>query len=217
MNERLKIPDSPRAPFRYVPVVLGLLLLNLSAAALQQAMTASVTEHKLTRGEHLQMELSAGEYFITGHDSDTVKVVYTADTPHEQSSAKVTFIDSNSDPEVLISNTSRHSFHASIDVPPRTNLRVRVKAGNLTIKGVAGNTDIEDRKGDVVVELINPEDYQVLDASITVGSLNAPAFHVSKLGLWRSFHHRGNGKQQLHVHVGIGSLEIQSSVGNAGP
>ena len=85
----------------------------------------------------------------------------------------------------------------------------RLSAGDLTIKGVEGDKDVECRAGDVDIEVAHPEDYRHRDASVLAGSIDASAFNVSKDGLWRSFQQDGAGKYRLHVHLAAGDVTLR--------
>ena len=74
----------------------------------------------------------------------------------------------------------------TIDVPARTDLTVRLSAGNLGIEGITGDKDINSWAGNVDVEVKDSNEYRSVDASVTAGDLNASAFDTKTGGLFRS-------------------------------
>jgi hypothetical protein len=163
------------------------------------------------------MRLSAGNYFISGSDSESIRVSLEPTYLKQQSRGKVIFANSNSVPELQISDTPNHDFYVTISVPRRTDLFVRMSKGDLRIAGVSGNKDVETRQGNIIVEVVDPEEYGTYDASVRVGSLEVPAWHVSKLGLWRSLHKQRAGRHHLRAHVGIGSVAVTFGLENNAP
>lgn len=93
-----------------------------------------------------------------------------------------------------------------IEVPRKTDLRVRMLAGDLHVGEVEGNKDIEMRTGNLELSLIRPSDYAKADFSVRVGDLNAPSI---KNGVLRSLQTRGPGKYRLHAFVGVGGLTLR--------
>jgi len=165
---------------------------------------AARTEQKYRTGSLVRIRLSSGGYTISGTDSNAIAV--TCDKPN---CAKVGIKTTESAADVSITDTPYGNFHATIEVPRRSDLWVRLSAGELKIENVEGNKDVESGAGDVYIEVPHPEEYGHRDASVTAGDLNATAFEISKGGLFRSFHQEGKGKYRLHAHVGAGNLTLR--------
>ncbi len=99
-----------------------------------------------------------------------------------------------------------------IEVPRKTDLRVRMSAGGLRIGDVEGNKDIEVMAGNLELNSLRPQDYAQADFSVRIGDVYAPLFKTAKTGLWRSFKTAGPGKYRLHAHVGVGDMTLRTSV-----
>ncbi len=155
-------------------------------------------------GGLIRIDLSSGGYTISGRDSDAI--VITFEQPQR---VKVEIKATDSGADVSIRNTPHSNFRAQIEVPRRSNLWVRLSAGELKIEDVVGNKDIESLAGNIEIEVAHPEEYGHREGSVTAGELDAPAFGVSKAGLWRSFQQEGPGKYRLHAHVGSGNLTLR--------
>jgi hypothetical protein len=105
----------------------------------------------------------------------------------------------------------KSNFRAVIEVPRKTDLRVRMMAGDLRVGELEGNKDIEVRAGTLELNAIRPQDYAKADFSVRIGGVNAPIFKAAKTGLWRSFKAFGPGKYTLHAHVDVGDLTLRTN------
>jgi hypothetical protein len=107
-----------------------------------------------------------------------------------------------------VENTPHNNFHATIEVPALTDVRVRLTAGNLEIAGIKGDKDIEANAGNLNISVGSSNDWSDVDASVTAGGLHAPAFQTASEGLFRSFKWKGPGKYKLHVHLTAGDINL---------
>lgn len=181
------------------------LLLAVTAAAQDLAPETQV-ERQFASGGNIQMRLAPGDYTISGTPTEHIQVTYrpanTASGP-----IKVDLQATGSNASLSVRHAG-HNFHADIEVPLRSDLFIRLGAGDINIQGISGSKDVEVHAGDVNVDVRRPEDYQQVDASVAIGDLTAPAFNVSKDGFARSFKHHGQGLFRLHVHVGAGDVRL---------
>ena len=81
----------------------------------------------------------------------------------------------------------KSNFHAVIEVPRKTDLRVRMSAGELSIGDVEGNKDIEIIAGNLKLNSLRPQDYARADFSVRIGDVYAPLLKTARAVLWRSF------------------------------
>jgi hypothetical protein len=158
----------------------------------------------------LAIELSSGDYQIVASESDSIAVMYQEDTPEQQSKVQVQIASGHGQNYLKIAGP-KNKFHVVIEVPRKTDLRVRMVAGDLRVGEVEGNKDIEIRAGNLELTAIRPQDYAKADFSVRVGDVNAPVFNASKSGFWRSFRTQGPGKYRLHAHVGVGDLTLRTN------
>ena len=103
-----------------------------------------------------------------------------------------------------------NAIHATIEVPALTDVRIRLTAGNLEMSGIKGDKDIEANAGNLNISVGTSSDWGDVDASVTAGDVNAPAFHESRGGLFRSLSWRGPGKYRLHVHLMAGDVNLRN-------
>ena len=158
----------------------------------------------------LQIELGSGDYQIVASDSDSIAVVYGEGIGDASRNVKVQ-IDSGHGQNHLKIAGAKSNFHAVIEVPRKTDLRVRMSAGGLTIGDVEGNKDVEVLAGNLELNSLHPQDYAVADFSVRIGDVYAPLFKTAKTGLSRSFKAAGPGKYRLHAHVGVGGLTLHTA------
>jgi hypothetical protein len=185
------------------------LLLALSACIANAADTNQTTE-KFTPGGFVRLHLSPGGYTVKASDSNTIRVTCDA-TPDQLKQIKVKIRASTTSADIFLSDTPHNNFHATIEVPARTDLRIRMFAGEVVIDGVEGNKDVEVDAGRIEIRIPHPDDYGRRDASVRAGSIEASAFNVSKGGLFRSFEQKGRGKYRLHAHVATGEIQLRGT------
>lgn len=158
----------------------------------------------------LAIELSSGDYQIVPSESDCIAVVYQENTPVETRKIEVQIASGHGQNTLKIA-APKSNFHAVIEVPRKTDLHVRMLAGDLHVGDVEGNKDIEMRAGNLELNSLRPQDYAKADFSVRIGDLNAPSFKEVKSGFWRSFRTYGPGKYRLHAYVGVGDLTLRTN------
>jgi hypothetical protein len=158
-------------------------------------------------GGRLRMDLCSSGVEIRGTDDNKLRISYDSKSG-DDSKVKVKLNISGNDGRLAIDDCPHNNFQITIKVPSLTNLYVRMWAGELDIKGVTGDKDMELNAGELNVNIGKPEDYAHVDASVTTGEVDAAPFDVSKGGLFRSFKKQGPGKYRLHAHVGAGQVDL---------
>jgi hypothetical protein len=158
----------------------------------------------------LAIELSSGDYQIVASESDSIAVVYEEKNPEDQGKVHVQIGSGHGQNYLKIAGPKSH-FRVVIEVPRKTDLHVRMTAGDLRVGAVEGNKDIEVRAGTLELNAIRPQDYAKADFSVRIGDVNAPIFKETRSGLWRSIKAYGPGKYRLHAHVGVGDLTLHSN------
>lgn len=188
-----------------------LLALSVSLAC-AQAQTGHERRYELRPDPNwpLEIELGSGDYQIVISPSDSIAVVYEEGRPEDVNKVQV-HLGSGHGQNYLKVAGAKSSFHAVIEVPRKTNLRVRMGVGGLSVGDVEGNKDIEVRAGNLELNALRPQDYAQADFSVRIGDVNAPIFKNVKNGIGRSFRTEGPGKYRLHAHVGVGDLTLRTN------
>jgi hypothetical protein len=158
----------------------------------------------------LEIDLGSGDYQIVASASDSIAVVYDEGNPEDPRKVEVQIGSGHGQNRLKIVGP-KCNFHAVIEVPRKTDLRVRMSAGGLSVGDVEGNKDIEVRSGTLELNGLRPQDYAQADFSVRIGDVNAPIFKNVKIGGWRSFKTVGPGKYRLHAHVGVGDLTLRTN------
>lgn len=108
-----------------------------------------------------------------------------------------------------------NSLDVTIEVPRRTNLGIRMFAGEVRVEDVKGDKDIKLGAGQITISSIHDGDYRRVNASVSIGEVQARAFGVDKGGFFRSFSRTSSsGDYRLQAHVTTGEIDL---LGNAEP
>jgi hypothetical protein len=192
--------------------------LALTAAALALAATlpaeqpgpSSSLERRFEPGGQVKMDLSAGEYHIVGSDEDRILIEWSVRDAGRLSEVRVSADVDGSKATIRSRGPSNH-FSVTITVPSRSDLDVRLTAGDLEIEGIEGNKEIRSRAGDIDIDLVRPEDYARVEASLWAGDLRAEPLGITKGGLFRSFEWEGKGRYGLYVSLLAGDVRLYAS------
>jgi hypothetical protein len=202
-----------------VAIVKHVMRMELAAAAAMLA-TALVSaqdparsgslERTFVSDGHVRMDLSAADYRISGSPDTRVRIDWSVRDPDALRRVHASAEVRGREISISTDGPTSSNLKFMIQVPVQSDLYVRLTAGDLRIEGIRGNKDVELRAGDLDIDVGRADDYQRVDASLWAGDLHAPAFHVSKEGLFRSFDWNGNGKYRLHAHLMAGDLRLFS-------
>jgi|SRR4051812_3217088 hypothetical protein len=170
---------------------------------------ANPTTLDFPAGGVIKMELHAGGVEIVGTKENKITVHYTTRSPEKDSSVEVK-VERVVDGRAFVRvNGPNDNFNYRIEVPEKSDLVIRMSAGDLQLSGIRGNKDIELHAGNMELRLADPDAYGKVDGSVSAGGLSASPWGVDKGGLLRSFHRSRKGEWKLHAHVGAGNLELR--------
>jgi hypothetical protein len=169
------------------------------------------TQQKFLSGGMIRLHLEAGGYTISPSDSDKIVITCQHRSEKKLKAVQVSIRPAGTTADVYIRNTPNNNFTATIEVPRRSDLWARLTAGELSVGAVEGDKDIRLNAGSLVVDIPRPQDYGLREASVTTGSISAPAFEESRDGLFRSFRQHGPGKYRLHVYVMAGEISLRAT------
>ena len=160
-------------------------------------------------GSQLNVQLRSGDIRIVGREDNKITVRVEAKNPEKAKEIKVRFERSEPAAELKISGGPKNDVQITVEIPKATGLFVRMPAGQLELRDITGNKDVQLHAGELIVGVGDPADYSHVEASVTTGGLEAAPFGESHGGLFRSFHKEGNGKYKLYAHVGAGDLTLR--------
>jgi hypothetical protein len=187
------------------------LALMASVAAYGQGPEAGV-QRPFVFGGTIRLHLESGGYTITPGDSENIVVTCHARRVEKLKNVRVGIKSMGNTADVYVRNTPNGNFTAVIEVPRRSNLWVRLTAGELNVGNIEGDKNLEIRAGQMSVEIPRPQEYGQRDASVLTGAIESSAFEISTGGLFRSFHQQGPGKYRLHAHVMAGEITLRGSI-----
>jgi len=188
-----------------VPVMTTTTLALLLTASVARA---EVTERTFVSGGTVRLDLAAGEYEIVASKDDRIRVSWD----DRGKDAKVSLrIDIQASKATVRTETPwKDGPSIRIELPRKTNMIVRLTAGDLNIEGIEGSKDVSAHAGDVAIRVGKRDQYRYVKASVTVGDLTADAFNVNKDGLFRSFEWTGTGQYELRAHLMAGDLKLDN-------
>ena len=171
------------------------------------AQAREVTERRFVSGGTVRLDLDAGDYDIVGSRDDRIRI----DWDDRKQDAEVRLrIDLESSRATVKTDTPWHDgAKMRIELPRRTNIIVKLSAGDLTISGIEGSKDVSAHAGDVKIGVGSRDQYRYVNASVRAGDLNANPFNVRKEGLFRSFEWTGTGRYELRAHLTVGDLKLE--------
>jgi hypothetical protein len=176
-----------------------------SAATCDQPFQANVRS-----GSVLTLDLRAGDIDVIGADTAVVRVSCEAPNREELREISVSFESSGPSSKLRVSGGPNDNVRIRIEVPRNTHLSVKGTAGNMRIRGIRGDKDVQLRAGDLSIAVGDPADYARVDASVNAGDLDASAFGVRKGGLFRSFHKsQKNGSYTLRARLWAGNVTLE--------
>ena len=166
-------------------------------------------EADFVSGGQLRMHIRSGALRVIGSDENKIRVNYSGKNASKISDVKVSLKTIGNNAELRVSGGPHNDFRIEIQVPKNSGLYLRMPAGELEVKDLTGDKDVEIHAGDMTLGVGKAEDYGHVDASVNAGDLDADPFGVSTGGLFRSFDKHGSGKYRLHAHVGAGDLTLR--------
>jgi hypothetical protein len=166
----------------------------------------SPSEKPFAAGGKIEMQLDAGAYTVRAARDNVIRVTLAASV----GSARVDISTQDRQATVLVKETPRKNFEATIEVPTTADLVIRLTAGDLTVEAISGNKDIESNAGNVAIVTGNSSDYASVDASVRAGDIKADPFGESRSGLLQSVTWSGKGKYVLRARLIAGNLTLRS-------
>ena len=182
-----------------------LLVAGFCASGLQAQNQGGVSEKPFVSGGKIDMQLSGGGYEIRPAVDNKIRVTLGGNA----GSASVGIAVSGTHANLVVKDTPRSNFKATIEVPKAADLVIRLSAGELLMSAITGNKDIESTAGNIEIAVGDPGEYSSVDASLKAGDINAGVFGGSKSGLFPHFSWSGKGKYTIRARLGAGNLTLR--------
>lgn len=162
-------------------------------------------EAKFLSGGTIRMSLCPSGAEVVGTDKPELRVSYDP----ERDNVRVRLRVSGNRADLRVTGCPHNNFRVRVEIPKESTLYARMMAGQLDVREVMGDKDVEVSFGQVNIDVGEAKEYARVDASVNTGEINAVAFSVNKGGLFRSFDQHGPGKYRLHAHVGAGQVDLR--------
>jgi hypothetical protein len=102
-----------------------------------------------------------------------------------------------------------NNLQVRIEVPWKTNLRVRMPAGEVKVEEIKGDKDLELYAGQITISSAHEWNYRSVNASVAIGEVRAPMYDSDKGGFFRSLTKKtADGEYHLHAHVTTGEIDL---------
>lgn len=187
-----------------------LIVLGIAAAIAFPLKGETRTQDSFERqftGTRVRLKLASGEYLVKAGRSDRIFVWWETDKPADLRKIKV-YLDTGGSAAIVRTDGPMRHARMLIELPRRTDIQVRMFAGEMRIEGIEGDKDVKMTAGELKVDA-NASSYSHVEASVKVGELDAKPFQFSKDGFARSFQWRGSGPYKLRARLFAGELTLR--------
>jgi len=175
--------------------------------------TATLDEHPfqtdLGRITTVRLHLHDGDFRIVGSDSDDITIRTDGKNLPLAKKMKVHLERTANSLDISLSNVPKKDCQVTIEIPKETSLYARMRAGDLSVGGIAGDKDLELRAGDLNIQVPDAAEYGPVDLSVRFGDVSGNQFGDPKGWMGNSLKWGGNGKYRLHAHVLAGDLTLR--------
>jgi hypothetical protein len=179
-----------------------------ASMASEHVSQSSPIEKTFQSDGRVYMRLSAGEYLIEPRQDDKLVVAWEVRDPSDARYAKAGIGIEGRDARIETEGPS-NGFDVKIGVPVRSDLFVKLTAGELTVKGVEGHKDLKALAGEIRIDVDDSAVYRSVDAAVMAGEIQARAFGGHKGGLFRAFEWKGDGKYDLKARLTAGEIHLR--------
>jgi hypothetical protein len=209
------------AMLRCAMMLCAVVLLSGIGRALAENFDPVVREASFEAGGVVILDANVGDVRVmpTDHEGKLRLVI----TSHKQEDAVAAphwvreFAVNGSQAKIVLEmpKHGEHNFDVTLYVPRRSDLRLNLEVGDLTIEGVTGNTDAEVGVGDLHMKVSDAHVYRAVAMSVRIGDVDAKAFGLEPSGfLGKSVEKQFSaGNYRLKLHTGIGDVSCVSAGG----
>ncbi len=200
-------------------VLVGSLgVLVLGSLALEQtppppppppASDAPAVERPFAEGGHVHLQLASGDYVVRAGASDRIVVRWEAGDDARTRDARELLVNVRvtGSLAVIVTEGKAQDIDFVIELPARSDVSLRMRAGEIRLEGIEGHKDVRMTAGDLKIG-VRRESLASAHASVTFGDLDARALGVSKSGVKRSLDWFGGGRYELDARLGAGDLTV---------
>src|ERR1700719_2114853 len=159
------------------------------------------------RGQ-IDLRIRPAEIHIIGSEESRIVVRVEGRQGRDSKDVQARFEKHGNSGALEINGGARNDGNITVQVPKESNLVVRVFAGDVQVRDVVGDKDVELNFGSLRIAVGDATGYSSVKASVSSGEIDAKPFGESRGGLFRSLEKAGNGKYKLRAYVGAGRLTL---------
>jgi hypothetical protein len=156
----------------------------------------------------IDLRIRPAEIHVIGSDEDRIVVRVAGKQGRDSMDVQARFEKHGNSGVLEITGGPRNDVTITVQVPKESNLVVRVFAGDVEIRDILGDKDVELNFGSLRIGVGDATGYSSVKASVSSGEVDAKPFGESHGGLFRSLEKSGNGKYKLRAYVGAGQLTL---------
>ena len=165
-------------------------------------------------GGRIELHLCCGDLKVSPGDDNHISLRYKMQSEHADFIPRVTtkFDVTASSALLRVSGPYNGSIDVELKVPARSNIYLRVFAGDIVVGPIEGDKNVETHAGDIVINLPEHFDVGAVDASTHAGDVSAP---WGKPHGWigNSLKYAGDGKYSIHAHTFAGDIDLKEVEG----
>jgi len=167
-------------------------------------------ERAFSEGGIVTLHLASGDYTVRAGASDRVRVQWRAEDPEDEEDMRKIQVVSDVFERVATIRTKGPTSRArfTIEVPARSDVHLRVRAGDIHIEGIEGNKDVRMTAGDLCID-VQPDSLRHVHASVSIGDLNARSLGIAKDGFKNSLDWFGDGQYTLDARLFAGDVTLR--------
>ena len=173
------------------------------------SLTGDAVQNDLPPITTLRLHLRDGDYRIVASDSDDITIRTDGKNREGAKKVKVLLKRTGDSLDITLTHVPKNECQVTIAVPKETNLYARMRAGDLSVDGIAGDKDLELLAGDLTIQGADSAQYGPVDLSVKFGDVSADQFGSPKGSVGNSVRRDGSGKYKLHAHVFAGDLTLR--------
>jgi hypothetical protein len=195
-----------------IAILSSFFLLQAPAFAQNRVDVEDLAHHPIEvdfpSGGQLELHIRSAEIHILGSEEDKVVVRAAGREGSDSTGIRAHFENFARSGRLRVNGGPDGNVSITVQIPKHSDLAVRIFAGEVEIKGIKGNKNVDLSAGNLTIGVGDPADYFHVDASVTTGNIEAAPFGESRGGMFRSFEKSGNGRYKLVAHVGAGNLTL---------
>jgi len=190
-------------------VLIGLFAVSvLGTLAYGQGITGGGSiERSFSEGGMVRFSLSSGDYTVRAGASDRIRITWCVDDEARVKDLKKISVDahlSGTTATIVTDGPTKH-VRFTIEIPARSDVYLRMRAGDVRVDGIEGNKNIRMTAGDLNID-VQPASLSRAHASVTFGDIQARDLGITKGGIKRSMDWEGDGRYTLDARLFAGDL-----------